>query len=43
MRARGAAGAAAQSDFLAAFYLIPFVYFELGKMQIKSQQTLPVV
>ena len=43
MRARGAARAAAQSDFLATFHLLSFLYFELGEMQVQSQQTLAVI
>lgn len=43
MRACGSARSAAQADYLPAFYPIPFLYFELGEMQIKSEQTLAVI
>ena len=43
MRACGPAGAAAQANDLSSFYLIPFLYFEFGKMEIKSKQALSVV
>ena len=44
MRACGAAGAAAQSDDLAPrFTGSPFLYFELGKMQVESEQSLAVI
>jgi len=43
MRACGPAGAAAQSEDLPALHRIPFFYFELGKMQVESQQTLAVI
>src|ERR1700690_764129 len=43
MRARGPAGVAAQPYDLSSFYLIPFLYFEFGKMEVKGQQALPVI
>ena len=43
MRTRGPAGAAAQRDFLPALYLFSFLNFELGKMQVKRQQSLAVI
>ncbi len=43
VRSRGPARAAAQADFLPAFYLFPFLHFELGKMQIQGEQTLAVI
>src|SRR5208282_1812482 len=43
MRSGGAAGAAAEADFLAAFYPVPFFYFEFGKMQVEGEQSLAMI
>ena len=37
------AGAAAEPDFLAAFYFIAFLYFEFRKMHVHGEQTLAVI
>ena len=41
MRAGGAAGAAAQADYLAPLYLIAFFHFELRKMQVERSNPWP--
>ena len=43
VRTSGAARAAAESYFLATFYLIAFLYFEFGKMKVEREESLSVV
>ncbi len=41
--AGGASGAAAQSHDLPALHLVPFFYFELGKVEVEGEESLAVV
>ena len=43
MRSGRPAGAAAQADDLASLYLLAFLHFEFGKMQVKREQALAMV
>src|SRR5580704_6329225 len=43
MRAGGPARATAQTYDLTALYLIPFLHFEFGEVEVKGEQALPVI